>query len=88
MKFDLRPLLFDGAQRGAVVDQERRRVNGVQGHTVCIGVHEFLQLIGVIAGDPARQIEVAGHDAGFDAVLVLKPVRDHFKLQLTNGAQQ
>ena len=88
VELDLRPLLLDGAQGGAVVHQQRRCIDGVERDAVRVGVHEFFQLLRVITRHPARQIEVAGHDAGLDAVLMLEPVRDDFKLQLTHGAQQ
>ena len=86
VKLDLRPLLLNGAQRRAMVHQQRGCVHRVKCHAVGVGVDEFFQLLRVFCSNPARQIEVAGHDAGLDAVLVLEPVRYHLKLQLTDSA--
>ena len=88
MKFDLRPLLLDRPQRGTVVYQQRRRINCVERDTVRVGIDKFLQLVRIVAGHPARQIELAAQDSCLDTVLVLQPVRDHFKLQLSHRAQQ
>ena len=88
MELDLWPLLLYCAQRGAVVDQQRGGVYRIQRHPMGVSVHEFFQLVGVVTRHPARQVEVAAHDAGLDAVLMLQPVGHHLKLQLADRAQQ
>ena len=87
MELDFWPLLLDCTQGGAVIDQQSRRINGIQCHTVRVGVDEFFQLVRIVTGDPACQVEVAGHDARLHAVLMLQPVGDDFKLQLPDCAE-
>ena len=59
---------------------------------MAVGVDELFQLhLAAVfgrTGHPARHLVGAAHDAGLDAVLVFQPVRDHFKLELSHGAQQ
>jgi len=59
---------------------------------VGIAVDEALEFalatVGVVAGDPARNLVAARHDARLAAVLVLEPVCDDFELKLPDRAEQ
>ena len=87
MKLDLRPLLLDGAQGGAVVNQQRRRIDRIERDPVRVGIHEFFQFVRVVARHPARQVEIAAQDARLHAIVVLQPVRHDLELQLSDRAQ-
>ena len=88
MELDLGPLLLHRTQCGAMVHQQGRCVDRIEGDAVGIGIHEFLQFVRVVTGDPTREVELAAQDACFHAVFMLQPVRHHFKLQLADGTEQ
>ena len=88
MKFYFGPLLLYSPQGCAMVHQQSWSVNRIKGYAVCVGIHEFFQLVAVLTGHPACQVEIARHDARLDAVFVLQPVRHDLKLQLTDSAKQ
>ena len=64
VELDLRPIRFDGAQLGCVLDQHRRRIDRVVGHAVRVAVDESLELVDVVAGDPSCDLEARGLDHG------------------------
>src|SRR5659263_664366 len=47
MELDLGPLLLHGTQGGAVIDQQRRRIDRIERHAVRVGLDEFFQFVGV-----------------------------------------
>src|SRR5690348_12632642 len=74
------PILFRYTELGPVRCQESGRVDRVIRYAMGVDLDKMLELAGIGRGDPSGDLVFRGHEASVDAVLVLEPVRHHFKL--------
>ena len=86
MEADILEILLCHLENVSRVGQENIAALAVLGHILVLALLEGFQLSGVIAFNPAGFVEADGLPATLGVVFVFEAILNHFKLQLTDGA--
>ena len=86
MELDVFEVLLRHAQHVAAIGQEHVAAVLILGHVLVFALLEVLQLLWIVALNPAGLIQMYGLPAAFGVVLVLQTILDNLELQLSYGS--